>query len=395
MSDFCTDIGWASLNKFGEKLCGDSVETIDSDPAVIVLADGLGSGVKANILSTLTAKIISTMISRNMSIEHCVSAVAATLPVCSVRRIAYSTFSIMKISNHPGVPGEMEAEIIQYDNPMAALLRGGKNLDYPRASEVFGEKTIFKSRLKLQEDDVLVAFSDGVVHAGMGSRLSFGWQRENVIGFLESKYKNEYSAKTLTTILTDECAALYDDRPGDDATVCAVKIRRRRPVNIMLGPPRERKDDERAMSLFFSKEGKHVVCGGTTSTLAANFLGSKLEVSPDGYIDPEIPPTARIDGVDLATEGVVTMSKALEYARDYLADNVHYGEWRAKNDGASQIARILFEESTDVNFYVGRAVNPAHQNPGLPVGFNIKMRLAEELADALRQMGKKIKVSYF
>jgi hypothetical protein len=395
MSDFCTDIGWTSLNKFGEKLCGDRVETTDSGSAVIVLADGLGSGVKANILSTLTAKIISTMISRNMSVEHCVSAVAATLPVCSVRRIAYSTFTIMKISGHPDISGEMEAEIIQYDNPLAVLLREGKNLDYPIIREVFGEKTIFRSRIGLHENDAIIAFTDGVEHAGMGGRLSFGWERENVIGFLEGKYKNEYTAKTLATILTDECSALYDDKPGDDSTVCAVKIRRRRPVNIMLGPPLERDDDEKVMSLFFSKEGKHIVCGGTTSTLAANFLGSELKVSPAGYIDPAIPPTADIDGVDLATEGVVTVSKVLEYARDHLGDNVHYNDWRGKNDGASRIARILFEESTDINFYVGRAVNAAHQNPNLPIGFNIKMRLVEELSESLRQMGKKIKVSFF
>jgi hypothetical protein len=395
MNSFCTDIGWRSLNKYGERLCGDRVETVDSDSPVIVLADGLGSGVKANILSTLTARIISTMISRNMSLQKCVSTVAATLPVCPVRRIAYSTFTIIKISGDPDAPGDMDAEIIQYDNPRVIMLRGGRNFEYPSVTEQIDGKTIYKSRIKLQENDVFVAMSDGVVHAGMGSRLSFGWQRENVAVFLEGKYKNEYTAKTLTTILTDEAALLYDDKPGDDATVAVARIRRRKPVNLLIGPPVNPDDDEKMMSLFFSKEGRHIVCGGTTSSIAAKYLGSELRVSPEGYVDPGVPPIAEIEGVDLATEGVITINRALEYSRDYIGDNARYNEWSRGADGASRIAVMLFEESTDINFFVGRAINAAHQNPSLPIGFSIKMSLVEELSESLKKMGKRIKVSYF
>ena len=399
MSSFCTDVGWKSLNKHGEMLCGDRVEIVDDEGSmVIVLADGLGSGVKANILSTLTAKIISTMISRNMTIEECVATIVATLPVCEVRRIAYSTFTIVRISGAsgaPGIPDNLEAEIIQYDNPPVLMLRDGKRLDYARISEVIDGKQIYKSRVRLRENDALIAMSDGVVHAGMGTRLSFGWQWENVATYVESKFKAEYTAKTLTTILADECAALYDDRPGDDTTVCTAKIRRRRPVNLLLGPPANQADDARMMSLFFSKEGKHIVCGGTTSSIAARYLGRELHVSLSGYADPAIPPIAEIEGVDLATEGVVTMSRVLEYSLDYLGENERYALWMTGEDGASRLARILFEESTDINFYVGRAVNAAHQNPKLPIGFNIKMHLVNELSESLRRMGKRVKVSYF
>lgn len=396
MSSFCTDVGWKSLNKHGEMLCGDRVEVVDDgNSMVIVLADGLGSGVKANILSTLTAKIISTMISRDMSLENCVATIVATLPVCEVRRIAYSTFTIIRISSRPNAPNKPEAEIIQYDNPMVMLLRGGKRVDYPKTSEVIDEKQIFKSRISLQENDTLIAMSDGVVHAGMGKRLSFGWQWENVAHYVESKYLGDYTAKTLTSIITDECAALYDDKPGDDTTVCTAKIRRRKPVNLLLGPPMDVKDDVKMLSLFFSKEGKHIVCGGTTSSIAAKFLGKELKVSFSGYVDPSIPPTAEIEGIDLATEGVVTMSRVLEYSKDYLTQNDRYVDWITGQDGASLLARMLFEESTDINFFVGRAFNAAHQNPKLPIGFNIKMHLVNELSESLRKMGKRIKVSYF
>ena len=150
-----------------------------------------------------------------------------------------------------------------------------------------------------------------------------------------------------------------------------------------------------AQEKFFSTEGRHIVCGGTTSTLAAEYLKKPLDTSVPLYLDPDIPPTARIEGVDLVTEGVITFSRVREYADDYLKDNRLYTDWSYKKDGASQIARMLFEEATDVNFFVGRAVNPAHQNPDLPIGFSIKMQLVERVANDLREMGKRITVSYY
>ena len=165
-------------------------------------------------------------------------------------------------------------------------------------------------------------------------------------------------------------------------------------MNILFGPPASRDDNDRMMSLFFSKEGKHIVCGGTTSTIAAKYLGKPLRPTLN-FEESDVPPIAEIEGVDLVTEGVITINKVLENAKDYLKDNESYAHWSLKRDGASLICRLLFEEATDINFYVGRAVNPAHQNPDLPINFNIKMNLVEELSSCLRRMGKRVKVSYF
>ena len=392
MNSLCTDIGYVCLNKRGEQLCGDRVEIVEQgdNATVVVLADGLGSGVKANILSTLTAKIISTMMANDMTIEDCVSTIAATLPVCDVRKVAYSTFTIIRIAG-----SNLEAELIQYDNPHIIFLRDGKHVDYPEICEMIDGKAIYKTKLKLREGDAFIAMSDGAIHAGVGQSLNFGWQREQIMEFMETVYDPAFTAKTLSAMLVNECSRLYGGEPGDDTSACTVKIRRREPMNLMIGPPADPKDVNKMMALFFSKEGKHIVCGGTTSTLAAEFLHEPLDVSMPTYIAPEIPPTAKIKGVDLVTEGVITISRVLEYARDYLKDNERYTDWSYKKDGASSIARMLFEEATDINFYVGRAVNPAHQNPNLPIGFNIKMRLIEELSECLKNMGKKIKVSYF
>ena len=390
MNNFCADIGYRSVNKFGEQLCGDHVDVISPDDhsTVIVLADGLGSGVKASILSTLTAKIISTMMASNMTLENCVQTIADTLPVCDVRKVAYSTFTIIRMEHNE------YAELIQYDNPLVILLRDGKNYDYPKSELTICGKKIYKSTVKLEEGDIFIAMSDGCPHAGIGIAYNFGWKREDIIQFMETMSVAGYAAKSLSTILIDEVNRLYDGKPGDDATACVVKIRKRVPMNMLFGPPSNRDDCNRMMALFFSKEGKHIVCGGTTSSIAAKYLGKPVRASLN-FVQSDIPPTAEIEGVDLVTEGVITVNKVVEYAHDVIGENRLYEKWSYGHDGASLICQLLFEEATDINFFVGKAVNPAHQNPDLPINFNIKMNLVEELSKCLCKMGKRVKISYF
>ncbi len=390
MNDLCADIGYKSINHAGEELCGDHVDVVEENEnsTVIVLADGLGSGVKASILSTLTSKIISTMMAAGLPIEECVSTIAATLPVCSVRGVAYSTFTIIHLMNNE------IAEIIQYDNPHVIVIRDDQLYDYPKTEMNIGGKKIYKSTIALREDDVFIAMSDGCPHAGMGGKYNFGWKHEDIAEYMLALVAGGYTAKNLSTMLVDECDDLYGHKPGDDTTACVVKIRKREPMNILFGPPSNRDDANRMMALFFSKEGKHIVCGGTTSSIAAKYLGKPVQASLN-FERGDVPPIAYIEGVDLVTEGVITMNKVIQYAKDYLGENALYEEWNFKKDGASLISRLLFEEATDINFYVGRAVNPAHQNPDLPINFNIKMNLVEELSVCLKKMGKRIKVSYF
>ncbi len=390
MNNLCADIGFKSINHHGEQLCGDHVDIVEQNEnsTVIVLADGLGSGVKASILSTLTSKIISTMMAASLPIEECVETIAATLPVCSVRGVAYSTFTIIHLINNE------TAEIIQYDNPRVILLRDNKNYDYPTIETTIGGKKIYKSTIRLEENDIFVAMSDGCPHAGIGMSYNFGWDRKDIIEFMETMSVSGLTAKNLSTLLIDECDKLYGYEPGDDATACVVKIRKREPMNILFGPPSNRDDCDRMMSLFFSKEGKHIICGGTTSSIASKYLRKPLKATLD-FGNSDVPPIAKLEGVDLVTEGVITVNKVLEYAKDYLGENQLYEHWNYERDGASLICQLLFEEATDINFYVGKAINPAHQNPDLPINFSIKMNLVKELSKCLKQMGKRIKVSYF
>ena len=288
MDKLCTDTGYVSLNKKGEQLCGDRVEIIarNDNSLTLVLADGLGSGVKANILSTLTSKILSTMIENGMPIEECVDTIVKTLPVCSVRKVAYSTFTIIHVEENT------TATLIQFDNPNVILLRGGKHWDYPTTSRVIEGKTILESKFPLQLNDMMIAMSDGAIWAGVGQSMNFGWQRDNVVEFAERMYEDTLSAKMMAALIVDECNRLYAGEPGDDTTVAAVRVRERKPVNLMIGPPADPADVGKMMALFFAKEGKKIVCGGTTSKLAANYLHEDVVTSLDYGTDPDIPPTA-------------------------------------------------------------------------------------------------------
>ena len=388
MNDLCADIGYKSINFYGEQLCGDHVEIVEpnDDSMVIVLSDGLGSGVKASILSILTSKIISTMLAEELSLEECVETIAATLPVCSVRNLAYATFTIIHLKDH------QIAELIQYDNPHIIVIATIRFGIIPKRKSISAENS--QICYSIAGKRYFVAMSDSCPYAGLGKVFNHGWTRDDIAVFMESLSYVGYTAKTLSTMLIDKCNDLYGQQPGDDATACIVRIRKREPMNLLFGPPSNRDDDDRMMSLFFSKAGKHIICGGTTSSIAAKFLGKPLNASLN-FEAGDVPPIAEIEGVDLVTEGIITISKVLEYAKDYLGENKKGEHWNFKRDGASLICRMLFEEATDINFFVGRAVNPAHQSPDLPINFNIKMNLVEELSKCLKKMGKKIKVSYF
>ena len=392
MNDLSADIGYKSINHAGEQLCGDHVDIVeqDDDSMVIVLADGMGSGVKASILSTLTAKIISTMVAAGMSLKECVETIAKTLPIDKSHGVAYATFTVMRIVSNETI------ELIQYDNPDVIFLRDGQNTEYEKTKNVIEEKTIWYSSIPLQEGDIFLAMSDGVPYANKEEAYNMNWGPKDIAEFMEIMSVAGYTAKGLATLLVDECYKLYGEEPRDDVTACVIQIRKRMPLNILFGPPANRNDSERMMRLYFSKEGRRIICGGTTSSIASRWLDKPIRsdiVMNDDIGD--VPPIASLEGVDLVTEGVITMSKVASYIEDYVHDNTLYDEWCRKKDGASRITRMLLEEATDIHFFVGRAKNPMHQNPDLPINFNVKMNIVKEIVENLKSIGKKVTVIYF
>ncbi len=380
--------GIVSLNKKKEKICGDYYTIItdpDSDSTVMVLSDGLGSGVKANILATLTAEMLSIMIARKVNIRTAVKAVADTLPVCSVRNLAYATFTVM-------VAEENEICLLQYDNPDVILLRNGKNVEYCRDILMFGEKEIHQSYFQFGEGDMLIFMSDGVTNAGMGKTTYAGWGREEVVGFCEQHYRDGMSAQEMSSAIADAGLALNLDETDDDLTVLTVAAMKKNIVNIMVGPPADREDDRSYFETFFQKEGMHVVCGGTTAKLVADYLQTEVAGLPDSGTE-EVPAMSEIKGIDLVTEGLLTLEKLVDYYDDFQEDRIYFNQIIKKKDGAAELFRVLFAEATEINFFFGNALNDNYTS--LHIDREKKKKMALELIDHLKAEGKKVKICFW
>lgn len=385
------DVAYESINKFNEELCGDKVEIVRTDDSVIiVLADGLGSGVKANILSTLTSKIIATMLKKGAGLDEAVDTITHTLPICNVRKLAYSTFTILQVLNNG------EAYLVEFDNPSVFFIRDGGLMDIVFESRVINGRKIRESRFQLMLDDTLIITSDGVIHAGIGRTLDLGWTWKSVANYLEESVKKGTTAKSITSHLVTMCDNLYMGKPGDDATVVTVKLAEPRQVNLFSGPPVDPKDDSKVVEQFMRGNAKKVICGGTTANIVSRVLNRDIQTSID-YSHPDIPPTATIEGIDLVTEGVLTLTHTLQIIGEYSWGMIRYRDLETidRRDGAAQLAKILVDDCTHLRLFIGRAMNPAHQNPNFPADLSIKFKILEELAQEMVALGKRVEKFYF
>ena len=386
------DAAWKSLNKHQEELCGDKVEILKTEESdILILADGMGSGVKANILATLTSRILGTMLREAAQIESCVETIARTLPVCSVRKVAYATFSILQIY-HDG-----RAYLVEFDNPSCIFIRNGRIVDYPYEVREIGGKKIHEYNFTVQKNDCFILMSDGVVYAGAGSILDLnGWTWEAVADYALKCTKQSMSASRLAVMLSQACEELYEEKPGDDTTVAVARVIERKIVNIFTGPPKTKEDDGRLMHDFMHAEGKKVVAGGTSANIAARILGKEIVTRIDSR-NPDVPPTAEIEGIDLVTEGVLTLGGCLKLLKKYVNDEFDaefFDELDADN-GASRLAKLLIEECTELNLFVGTAVNAAHQETELNFDLSMRQNLVDQLIRTAEAMGKTVKAVYY
>ena len=384
------DVANYSVNKHGEELCGDNVEHIKTkDGTITVLADGLGSGVKANILATLTSKIAITMLKQGASIEETIDTITHTLPECKVRKLAYSTFTIVKVEDNGNV------YMVEYDNPSVFFYRNGETYPIQKVKKEINDKLIYESHFTMIEDDVLTIVSDGVVHAGVGERLNLGWQWEHVNQYLGDLVKEETSAEKIANHLMGVCENLYANAPGDDTTVITIKTRAKQYLDIFTGPPKDPKDDKLLLENIKSAKGKVILCGGTTANIVSKEFNAPIDIDLVNYT-PEVPPMGTMAGVELVTEGLLTLNKVKDLLCIYSEEKKRgiipppiYGL-----DAASSIARILIDKSTHIRLWVGTAVNPAHQNPNFPGGFNLKIKVMKEIKKYLEEIGKWVEINY-
>lgn len=388
------DVAYKSLNKFSEILCGDKVEILQTkDSNIMILADGMGSGVKANILATLTSKILGTMFLNGATLEECVGTIVQTLPICQVRQVAYATFSILQVF-HNG-----DAYLVEFDNPSCIFIRGGRLMPIPQNIREVEGKKINEYRFKVQKGDALILMSDGTIHAGVGQLLNFGWLWDDIANYAVKQYGLTISAMRLAASICQACDELYQYRPGDDTTVACMRIINAKPVHLMTGPAQDMSKDEEMVRTFMSGDDstKRIVCGGTSATIVSRVLNRRLDVSMD-YVDPDIPPIAYMDGIELVTEGVLTLNRVVQLLKRYAKNETVSEDFFLELDkpnGASMVAKMIIEDCTEIHLYVGKAINSAYQNPGLPFDLGIRQNLVEQLKHTVEEIGKPVTVTYY
>jgi len=380
--DFYIEINNHQRNHDGERICGDvflSRYIREEDRVIAVLSDGMGHGVKANILATLTSTMALNFTREHKEVDRIAEIIMNTLPVCSERKISYSTFTIIDIDSSGRV------NILEFDNPPAIILRGNEIFD-PSWKQVTLEKG--KNAGKIlntctftpKKEDRILLCSDGVTQSGMGSKdYPFGWDRENVVSYSIRLVKSDASisaAMLAGKIVT--MAHKHDEYKARDDISCAiVYFREPRKLIICTGPPYEKEKDSELAAKVKNYEGKVILCGGTTADIVARELNRKI-IDEIVFEDPELPPESFLEGIDLVTEGILTLKKENKILKTLK---------NRKNRGKGPADKIvkLVMESDEIHFIIGTRINIAHQDPSLPVELEIRRTVVKRIARLLEE----------
>ncbi|MGE5683092.1 MAG: SpoIIE family protein phosphatase [Bacillota bacterium] len=347
---------------------------------ISVLSDGLGSGIKANVLATLTSTMAINFISNSKDIRQTAETIMKTLPVCKVRKISYSTFTIADVDNFGNT------RIIEYDNPPFVLIRENRivklqskliRLRYQK----YKENILKYSEFQAQMGDRIIFFSDGVSQSGMGTKITpLGWGNEKIEEYLLNLIKNNntISARELAKNVVSKAYANDSYKPKDDITCGVIYFRKPRKLMVLTGPPIAKEKDKDIADLIGNFDGKKVICGGTTAKIISRELDKKISVDLRDY-DPEIPPCSQMEGIDLVTEGTITIGKLLEA----LEDDGKQIDLTKKNAVAKLLNHIL--DSDIIHFVVGTKINEAHQDPNIPVELGLRRNLIKNIVKILEE----------
>lgn len=380
------EIAWDSLCHDGEELCGDWVKVVSTDDdLIVVLSDGLGSGVKANILATLTAEIASGMLEKGASIDEVVETIVETLPECQVRHLAYATFAIMRIHH------AREAYLAEYDSPPLILVRRGQVFEPPVHERNIAGRIIREGHFKLEPDDYLVMVSDGYIHAGVGGLYRMGWGWKNIGIAVQRWAATHGDTHQLVAALSRTCTKISNGKLGDDSTAVAMWVRPQRKVTVLTGPPSDTSRDAEAVRKLMQAGGVKAICGGTTAQMASRVLGKPLRVAwQPAAKGPgrKLPPMGLLEGVDLVTEGILTLSSAVDRLRD--VKTVH--DLPNDQDAATRLAKELLY-ADQIHFIVGDAINP-QQLADVVRGVPMREIYLDQLIARLREHNKSVTVEH-
>jgi hypothetical protein len=378
--DFFLDIDSYEFNKYRQYVTGDVVLTHkikEENRVVTCLSDGLGSGIKASVLANLTATMALKYISNYADVSETAEVIMGTLPVCKIRKISYSTFTIIDIN------GSGHAHVIEHGNPDYILLRGSEVVEVPRSSlllKKWSDREVNISEFDFHIGDRLVYFSDGVSQAGMGlPDYPIGWGLKDVIRQIQQwiGWEKGISSHSLARKIAMRARKIDSFEPKDDITCGVIYLRHPRRLLVVTGPPFSESKDQELAAVVKSFDGRKVICGGTTAQIVGRELDEEIEMDLDN-LDPEIPPPSRMEGIDLVTEGTLTLSKVAEILESSRKPEM------ARSNAASELVSILLDSDV-IHFLVGTRVNEAHQDPNLPVELDIRRNIIKKIVTLLEE----------
>ncbi len=381
-NSFFLDIHCCQNNHVGEFICGDvflSRRVKEDGRTITVLSDGMGSGVKANVLATLTASMAVNFTIEHREVQKTAEIIMNTLPVCSVRKVSYSTFTIIDIDD------DGSTTIVEYDNPRCLVMRTHRIYD-PGWEEIILEskenkgKKLYVCRFKARKEDRILFWSDGVMQSGMGSKVfPFGWGRDSVIDYVTKVIKNApfESSKRISQKVINKALLNDGGSPVDDTSCGIIYLREPRKLLFVTGPPYDEKSDVDLAMKVQNFRGKKIISGGTTAEIIARHLGLQFTLDLQTK-DPDLPPAAHMESMDLVTEGILTLGKVFSLLENYQKkEELEVGP-------AHQIVK-MFLESDQIHIINGTRINVAHQDPNLPVELEIRRTVVKRIADLLEE----------
>ncbi|TRX71114.1 SpoIIE family protein phosphatase [Carboxylicivirga sp. M1479] len=378
--------------KAHQNVCGDACESRklkEEDRLITVLSDGLGSGVKANILATMTTSMALQFTAKNDPLERTSEFIMKTLPVDSKRQISYSTFSIIDINCFG------DASIVEYDNPPVLIYREGQFIKLDQQAKTISRPDslaakVLYSHIKLQKEDRIIMLSDGITQSGMGKiQTPFGWGTDGLQLFIQQTIKNNQhiSARQLARKIMQRAKANDADQFKDDATCQVIYCREPRKLIMASGPPYYKHCDSMLAERIDSFDGRKIICGGTTSKIISRELNRQISIELDNY-QPELPPVGNMEGVDLITEGILTLGKVSSILEELTSNTI-----KASGPAESMVKMLL--DSDSILILAGTQINNAHQDPNLPVELEIRRNIIKKIASILEyKFLKNIEIEY-
>jgi hypothetical protein len=372
------DVDFWQQAKHGQAVCGDvflSRRLKEERRIISVLSDGLGSGVKARVLSSLTATMALRYTAAFEDVRRSAKTIMDTLPICRERRISYSTFTIVDLRE------DGHTRVIEHGNPPLILLRQGEVCPLDRIQftlEEWKDRVISYAEFQARRGDRVVFYSDGVNQSGMGRKgFPLGWGNPHVEEFVCRQIAEhpEISAGELAQTLAQVAITNDSQVPKDDITCGAIYCRRPRQLLIISGPPFDRARDPELAELIQLFPGKKVICGGTTANIVSRLLDRPVRMVLS-RLDPEVPPASEMAGVDLVTEGTLTLARVAE-----MLDQNRRGETDRPNPARDLMSLML--SSDIVQFVIGTRINEAHQDPNVPVELDLRRNIVRKIAGLL------------